>query len=89
MSGVGSKTLMPNCTGDGREIVTAMLQELKLTEDEVEKLETVPYYELVRAYEKVCPAIAAKGGYIGGNPMNITKAIRWNTAFATVPARFR
>ena len=69
MSGVGSKSLMPNCTGDGREIVTAMLQELGLKVKEVEKLETVPYYELVKAYEKVRPAIAAKGGYVGGNPL--------------------
>lgn len=69
MSGVGSKSLMPNCTGDGREIVTAMLQELGLKVKEVEKLETVSYYELVKAYEKVRPAIAAKGGYVGGNPL--------------------
>ena len=69
MSGVGSKSLLKNCTGDGREVVTAMLHELGIKEEDVEKLETVPYYDLVRAYEKVSPAIAAKGGYIGGSPM--------------------
>lgn len=69
MSGVGDDTLLPSCTGDGREIVTELLKELGISEDEVEKLETIPYYELVKAYKKVSPAIAAKGGYIGGNPL--------------------
>lgn len=57
------------CTGDGREIVASLLKELGLKEDQVEKLETVPYAELVRAYMKVSPAIAMKGGYIGGAPL--------------------
>lgn len=69
MSGVGSPSLMKSCTGDGRKIVTAMLDTLGLSETEVEKLETLPYYELVKAYSAVAPAIAAKGGYVGGNPM--------------------
>ena len=60
---------MPPCTGDGRVIVTAILQELGIPENEVDKLETVPYYELVRAYTKISPAIAAQGGYIGGGPL--------------------
>ena len=69
MSGVNDVTLMPPCTGDGRAIVTAILQELGIPENEVDKLETVPYYDLVRAYTKVSPAIAAQGGYIGGGPL--------------------
>lgn len=68
MSGVASENLMPSCTGDGREIVNALMEEMKL-EGDVEKLETVPYYELVQAYMKVSPAIAMKGGYIGGAPL--------------------
>ena len=35
----------------------------------MEKLETIPYYELVKAYAKVSPAIAREGGYIGGGPL--------------------
>lgn len=69
MSGVNGGTLMPSCTGDGRAIVTAILQELGIPENEVEKLESVPYYDLVRAYTKVSPAIAAQGEYIGGGPL--------------------
>lgn len=69
MSGVGSASLLPACTGDGRKIVTALLKELGFGEDEVEKLETVPYAELVRVYNKVSPVIAMEGGYIGGAPL--------------------
>ena len=69
MSGVSSEALLPSCTGDGRKIVTAMLKELGFAETEADKLETVPYYELVNAYTKVSPAIAAQGGYIGGAPL--------------------
>ena len=52
--------------GDGREVVTAMMEELGV--EDVEELETVPYAQLAAAYLKVSPAIAAKGGYIGGRP---------------------
>ena len=69
MSGVSNASLMPSCTGDGRAIVEALLEELGLSVDEVEKLETIPYYELVNAYTKVSPAIAMQGGYIGGGPL--------------------
>ena len=69
MSGVGNEGVLASCTGDGREIVSAMLQELNIEETEVEKLETVPYYELAKAYTKVAPAIAAKGGYVGTAPL--------------------
>lgn len=69
MSGVGSKALMPTCTGDGRMVVTAMLKELGLSEAEVEKLETVPYFDLARAYLKVRPALQARGVYTGNSPL--------------------
>lgn len=69
MSGVNDKSLMPACTGDGQEIVTALLKELHIPENEVEKLESILYYELVKAYQKVSPAIAKRGGYIGGGPL--------------------
>lgn len=69
MSGVSDAAMLPSCTGDGREIVTAMLKELDIPVDEAEKLETVPYPDLLRAYQKVSPAIAKQGGYIGGSPL--------------------
>lgn len=69
MSGIGDTSTLPTSRGDGREIVAALLAELGLKEDEVEKLETIPYYELSRAYGKVSMPIAMKGGYIGGSPL--------------------
>jgi len=68
MSGVSDGTLLPAPKGNGRKIVEALLAELDLDSD-VEKLETVPYYELANAYNKVSPAIAKEGGYIGNAPM--------------------
>lgn len=68
MSGVSDGKVLPEPQGDGREIVTALLAELGFGENEVEKLETVPYPLLVQAYAKVSPAIAMKGGYVGGGP---------------------
>lgn len=67
MSGVAGD-IMPEATGDSKPLIQAMLAELGLTEEEVEKLETVPYYELAQAYNKVSPAIAMQGGYIGCMP---------------------
>ncbi len=69
MSGVTDESLLPPCTGDGRLIVTGILEELGIAQKEVEKLEHVPYYELVKAYMKVSPAIEAQGEYIGGAPL--------------------
>lgn len=71
MSGVSSadKGMLPAEKGDGWEIVTALLNELGWTEEEVDKLETVPYPQLAEAYAKVSPAIARRGGYIGGTPL--------------------
>lgn len=53
--------------GDGRQIVTAMMEKLNLTD--VHELETVPYPALVDAYLSVAPALKAAGAYVGGNPM--------------------
>ncbi len=52
---------------DGTAIVTALMKELGF--DNVEQLETVPYYELANAYNKVAMEVAKTGAYIGGNPM--------------------
>jgi len=54
---------------DGTVIVKALLKELDIPEDEIEKLEKVPYEQLAAAYNKVSPDIAKTGAYIGGNPM--------------------
>lgn len=69
MSGVADAGLMPSCQGDGTAIVTAMLTELGLTDKDVEKLETIPYPQLVQVYSKVMPAVAMTGGYVGGGPL--------------------
>ncbi|MCJ8011514.1 carboxylesterase family protein [Paenibacillus sp. KQZ6P-2] len=69
MSGVSDGKLLPIPTGDGTMIVKAMLEALGIEENDVEKLETVPYYELVQAYNKVCPIVMQQGGYIGCAPM--------------------
>lgn len=67
MSGVGDSNVLPSCKGDGREIVTALMEDLGF--DSVEQLESVSYFELARSYNKVSPLIAMKGGYIGCGPL--------------------
>ncbi len=69
MSGVLGKDFMDTGKGDGRPIVTAMLGALGLTEAEVDKLQTIPYPQLVEAYEKVADDIKKKGLYVGMSPM--------------------
>lgn len=69
MSGIDDGKLMPQASGDGRMIVSAMLNELGLTENDVEVLETLPYSELVKAYGKVSMAIMQQGGYVGCAPL--------------------
>jgi len=69
MSGVSDGKLMPTLPGDGKEIVRAVLNELNILESEVERLETIPYYELAKSYNKVCFTVAQKGAYMGGMPM--------------------
>ena len=55
-----------NEPADGTEIVTAMMKELGLKD--VEELETIPYAQMAAAYNKVAPALAKAGKYVGGNP---------------------
>ncbi len=69
MSGVSDERMLPCCRGDGRQIVEAMLKELGLSAEDVEKLETLPYPQLAEAYQKAVPVAAAKGGYVGGAPL--------------------
>ena len=68
-SGVYEAKVYQKEDGDGTAIVKALLKELNLDESEVEKLETIPYYELSNAYNKVEAEVAAKGCYIGQGPM--------------------
>ncbi|HZJ57535.1 MAG TPA: carboxylesterase family protein [Clostridia bacterium] len=69
MSGVFDGKIMTQRKGGGERIVTAMMKELNISEDEAEKLETVPYYYLAEAYNKVRPQIAEEGYYVGGSPL--------------------
>ena len=69
MSGVAGDFMKPCEGGDGRAIVTAMLEELQIPVSEVEKIETVPYQRLVGAYLKVVQDVAKTGAYVGNNPM--------------------
>ncbi|MGN0977443.1 MAG: carboxylesterase/lipase family protein, partial [Faecousia sp.] len=69
MSGVASESMLPSCQGTGEQIVTAMLTELGLTAADVAQLETLPYPELVKTYNKVMPAVAMTGGYVGNGPL--------------------
>lgn len=69
MSGVSDGKVMPVLPGDGTEIAEALLKELGIPRGEVEKLESVPYYELARAYNTVSPALAGRGIYVGGMPV--------------------
>ena len=64
-SGVYEACIYQKEDGDGTEIVKALLEELKLDASEIEKLETIPYYELANAYNNVEKKVAAKGCYIG------------------------
>ena len=63
---------------DGTAIVEALLTELKL--ESVEDLETIPYYFLAEAYNKVSPKLQEKGLYVGGEP-------RANSWYAGDPRR--
>jgi para-nitrobenzyl esterase len=48
--------------------VEAMLKYLGLTVDDVDQLKTIPYTQLVEAYNAVLPEIRAKGLYLGQSP---------------------
>lgn len=69
MSGIAGDFMEPSSDGNGTEIVTAMLEYLKIPLKEIENLETVPYAQLVEAYNASATKIAEKGGYVGNNPM--------------------
>lgn len=66
MSGVAGD-ILPYSVGDSRPLIQAMMMELGITE--AGQLETVPYRDLADAYNKVSPAIAMAGGYIGCTPL--------------------
>ena len=51
-SGVYEASIYQKEDGDGTEIVKTLLEELKLDASEIEKLETIPYYELANAIIK-------------------------------------
>lgn len=68
MSGVTKPGFMPPQKGDGHTIVEALLQELGLEAGNARLLENVPYYELAQAYNKISPALAMQGIYVGGGP---------------------
>lgn len=56
---------------DNKPLVIKMLKHLKIKESEIEKLETVPYYELVQAYKKAVPdykEIRPRKTYVGCMP---------------------
>lgn len=68
MSGVVPAQMMGSEEGDSTPFVMAMLEELGLTVDEVEKLETLSYQLLADAYLKVGPVLQQEGKYAGGVP---------------------
>ena len=67
MSGCIEPGIISPSTGDGTAIVKGILEALG-TED-VSVLESIPYPQLVEAYEKASPAVREKGGYVGQAPI--------------------
>ena len=65
MSGVVGG-LMRDPEGDAKELIEAMMKELKIKT--VKEMETVPYYFLAEAYNKLRPEFAKAGKYTGGAP---------------------
>ena len=85
-SGVYEAKVYQKEDGDGTAIVKALLKELNLDESEVEKLETIPYYELSNAYNKVEAEVAAKGCYIGQGAQHVAE-VKVGLAKAGLPAQ--
>ncbi len=54
---------------NGKKIVKALLDELKIEEQDVNKLETIPFEILAQAYQKVSPELGKAGEYIGESPI--------------------
>lgn len=52
-----------------RPLILAMLDELHMEENDIEKWETLPYRVLADAYNKVSDKVLKDGGYIGGHPI--------------------
>lgn len=69
MSGASDGMLPTSQKGNGIAIVRAVLAELGITEDEVAKLENVPYHDFAIAYNKVAPRLEEAGEYVGCKPM--------------------
>lgn len=70
--GIIQSGVTPMNSGDGengRPLVQQMLAELHLTEAEVEKLETVPYSELARAYLAAVRVVRDTQDYVGSWPV--------------------
>ena len=65
MSGVVGP-ILPDATGNGKELVLAMMKELKI--ETVKELEEIPYEALAKAYLKVRPVLEKEGKYVGGRP---------------------
>lgn len=66
MSGVANNSFTQEASDDGSELVKALMAELGFSD--VKELETVPYYELCKAYKKVSPALMMAGKYTGNSP---------------------
>lgn len=69
MSGVLDENFMGNNQGGGKRIVSEILSVLGLEEKDVEKLETLPYPELVAAYETAVENINDPSVYKGQSPI--------------------
>lgn len=65
----GVTDLSAGPAADGAPLVRAMLAWLGLDEKEADRLETLPYPRLVKAYKAVVADVAAAGGYIGCWPL--------------------
>lgn len=66
-SGVADTKLVTE--GDASYIIEALLKELKIKKKDIAKLETIPYAQLAEAYNKVAPALAEEGKYVGNGPI--------------------
>ena len=69
MSGVLDKSIMGESKGDGKKIVTKMLEYLGLAEDQFDEFAKLPYAKLVEAYDAVSMDVRKEGGYAGQNPI--------------------
>lgn len=60
----------PNPTPDGhRKMVAAIIDKLGISADNISALETVPFKQLVDAYNEVAPALRSEGIDVGWSPM--------------------